>query len=124
MKKTMTRIIAVALVAVMLCLGLASCGKKLSGTYSADLFGTGTKMTFDGKNVKIAITATLLGEVASVDATYKIKDDKISFDFADEEEVSNDLAKKVLESIEEPVDFEEGDDYIKIGGVKYTKKAD
>ena len=124
MKKTMTRIVAVALVAVMLCLGLASCSKTLSGEYSADLFGTGTKMTFDDKNVKIAITVTFLGEVASVDATYTIKDDKISFDFADEDEVSNELAKKVLESIEEPVDFEEGDDYIKINGVTYTKKAD
>jgi hypothetical protein len=96
----------------------------LSGKYSADLFGTGTTMTFDGSNVKIAITVTLLGEVASMDAKYEIKDDKISFDIADEEEVTNDLAKKVIASLEQPVSFEEGEDYIKIGDVKYTKQAD
>lgn len=118
------RVVALLMVVVMLCVSLASCAKKLSGEYSADVLGTGTTMTFDGKNVKIAITVTLLGEVASLDATYEIKDDKISFDIADEEEVTNELAKQVIESLEEPVAFEEGDDYIKIGDVKYTKKAD
>jgi hypothetical protein len=102
----------------------ASCGKKLSGTYSAEIFRTGTSMTFDGKNVKIAINVTILGEVASMDATYKIKDDKITFEIANEEEVTNELAKKVIAALEEPADFEEGDDYIKIGETKYTKKAD
>lgn len=123
MKKTI-RIVAIAMVAVMLCLCLASCGKKLSGKYSADVFGTGTTMTFDGSNVKIAITVPVFGEVASVDAKYEIKDDKISFDIADEESVSNDLAKNVIKSLETPVAFEEGENYIKINGVKYTKAAD
>ncbi len=118
MKKSI-RIIAVVMVALMLCLSLASCGKKLSGKYSADIFGTGTTMTFDGSDVKIAITVTFIGEVASLDATYEIKDDKISFDIADEEKVTNDLAKKVIKSLEEPVSFEEGEDYIKINGVTY-----
>jgi hypothetical protein len=65
-------------------------------------------MIFDGSDVKIAITVTLIGEVASVDAKYEIKDDKISFDFADEDKVTNELAKKVLKSLETPVSFEEG----------------
>ena len=121
MKKSV-RILSVVMVALMICLTLASCGKTLSGKYSADILGTGTTMTFDGKDVKIAITVTLIGEVASVDATYKIKDDKISFDIADEEEVTNELAKKVIATLEEPVPFEEGEDYIKINGVKYEKK--
>ena len=121
MKKSV-RILAVLMVALMLCLTLASCGKTLSGKYSADVLGTGTTMTFDGKDVKIAITVTLIGEVASLDATYEIKDDKISFDIADEEEITNELAKKVVKSLEEPVSFEEGEDYIKINGVKYEKK--
>ena len=123
MKKTLSLVLALAVLATI-CLTFASCGKKLSGKYSADFLGTGTTLAFDGSNVKIAITVTLLGEVASVDAKYEIEDDKISFDFADEEEVSNDLAKKVLKSLEEPVAFEEGEDYIKVNGVKYTKKAD
>ena len=122
--KRSVRILALCLVAVMICLTFASCGKKLSGKYSADVLGTGTTMTFDGKDVKIAFTVTLLGEVGSVDATYSIKDDKISFDFGDEEEVDNKLAKDVLKSLEEPVSFEEGEDYIKINGVKYNKVED
>ena len=120
--KKITKILAVVMAVLMLCLALASCGKKLSGKYTADVLGTGVAMTFDGSDVKIAITVATV-EVASVDAKYEIKDDKISFDFADEEEVENALAKKVLESLEEPVSFEEGDDYIKIAGTKY-KKAD
>ncbi len=122
--KRSVKILALVMAALMICLALTACGKKLSGKYSADVLGTGTTMTFDGSNVKIAITVTLLGEVASVDAKYEIKDDKISFDIADEEEVSNDLAKRVISSLEEPVSFEEGEDYIKIAGVKYNKVAD
>ena len=116
MKRILSIALALAILATM-CLTFASCGKKLSGKYSADVFGTGTTMTFDGKNVKIAFTITFIGEVASVDATYKIKGDTISFDFADEDDVSNEKAKEVLASLEEPVSFEEGDDYIKINGV-------
>lgn len=119
MKRILSIVLAAAVLAT-LCLSLASCG-KLSGKYTADVFGTGTTMTFDGKKVKIGFTVTLLGEVASVDATYKIKGDTITFEFADEDEVSNSSAKKVIQSLEEPVSFEKGEDYIKINGVKYTK---
>ena len=123
MKKVLSLVLAVAVLAT-LCLALASCGKKLSGKYSADFLGTGTTMTFDGKNVKIGFTVTFVGEVASVDATYKIKGDTITFEFADEDEVSNSSAKKVIQSLEEPVSFEEGDGFIKINGVKYEKVGD
>ena len=122
MKKSV-RILALALALVTVCFVFVACGKKLSGTYTADIWGSGVAMTFDGKEVKIAVTV-LDKEVASRTATYEIKDDKISFEFADEEEVENTIAKKVLEAMEEPADFEEGDDYIKIDGFKYTKKAD
>ena len=124
MMKRSIRIFALAMAILMLAMTFAGCGKKLSGKYSADVLGTGTTMTFDGSDVKIGITVTLLGEVASLDATYKIKDDKISFDIANEEEITNDLAKKVIRSLEEPVDFLEGEDYININGVKYEKVAD
>ncbi len=117
MKKSV-KILAIVMVAAMLCLCLASCAKTLKGKYSADFLGTGTTLDFDGKDVKIAIT--VLGkEVASLDATYEIKDDQISFDIADEDEVDNTLAKKVINALEEPSAFEEGDDYIKIGSTKY-----
>lgn len=120
MKKVLSLVLAIAVLAT-LCLTLASCGKKLSGEYSAEVIGTGTTMKFDGKDVKITFTVLTI-EVGSVNATYKIKGDKITFDFADEDEVSNDKAKKVIESLEEPVSFEEGEDYIKINGIKYEKK--
>ena len=57
-------------------------------------------------------------------ATYKIKGDTITFEFADEDEVSNSSAKKVIQSLEEPVSFEKGDGFIKINGVKYEKVGD
>lgn len=116
MKKSI-KIVSVVLVALMLCLCLASCAKTLKGKYTADVLGTGTTLTFDGSDVKIGITV-LGSEVASLDASYTIKDDKITFDIADDD-VTNTLAKKVINSLEEAQDFEEGDDYIKIGDVKY-----
>ncbi|MBQ8140596.1 MAG: hypothetical protein IJ038_02750 [Clostridia bacterium] len=120
MKKTI-KVLALVMTALMLCMALASCAKKLSGKYSADILGTGTTLTFDGSDVKLGITVTLLGEVASVDGTYTIEDDKITFDFVDEENVENEKAKAVLADFTGTLDFEEGDDYIKIGGVKYEK---
>ena len=122
MKRTLSIVLALAVLATM-CLTFASCG-KLSGKYSADVLGTGTTMTFSGNKVKIGFTVTILGEVASIDATYKIKGDTITFDFIDEDEVTNNSAKKVIETLEEPVSFEKGDDYIKINGVKYKAVKD
>ncbi len=120
MKRTL-KVAAIVMAALILCLALASCGKKLSGKYSADLFGTGTTLEFNGNKVKLGVTITLIGEVASLDGTYSIDDDKITFDFVDEDGVENEKAKEVLGKFKGEVSFEEGDDYIKIGGVKYTK---
>ncbi len=122
--KRSIRILAVAMVAIMLCLCLASCGKKLSGEYSAtvEAFGyeTGKKMEFSGENVTVSYLVANK-EVASIDGTYSIDDDKITFDFVDESEVEDKDAKAFLASLNGSLSFEEGDGYIKIGGVKYTK---
>ena len=123
MKKSI-KILALTLAVVLLCASLAACGKKLSGKYSADFLGTGTTLTFDGSDVTIAITVTFVGEVASLNATYEIKDDKITFDIADEETVTNDLAKKVITELEKPQSFSEGENTITIGGVTYTLQAE
>ena len=118
MKNTFKKILVVALAALMI-LSLASCGKKLSGTYTADLLGTGTKMVFDGKNVTVSVT--LLGQdLASVEGTYKIKGEEITFDFSNED-VDEDL-NEVLEALSGTLSFEDGDGYVKIGGTKYTKE--
>ena len=120
MKKSI-RILAVVMALLMVTLVFAACGKTLKGKYSADFLGTGTTLEFSGKNVRLAVTVTLLGEIAAVEGTYTIEDDKITFDFVDEEKVENDKAKDVLSKFTGTVDFEEGDDYIKIGGIKYEK---
>lgn len=114
----MKRIISTILVCVLL-LGcvftLASCGKKLSGKYELDL-GIGS-VTYDFKLTKVVITGEALGQDTSVEGKYKIaKNDKgeleITFTFENEEN-----AKEYAGTFS----FEKGDDYIKIGGVKYNK---
>ena len=122
MKKVL-RLIALSLVLVMGLVMFASCAKTLSGTYeNMDVTKSGTVLTFEGDKVTFSMKA-LGSEVASFDATYEIKDDTIAFDF-DDEDVDNDWVKEAIEELEKPVSFEEGEDYIKIGGEKFTKKAD
>lgn len=110
----MKRIVALALVAVMLTMTLASCGTKLSGTYSAEIIGSGVEYEFKGS--KVSITVKALGmELGSAEGKYSIKKDKITFTFdSDDEDV---------EKYDGTFDFEKGDDYIKIGAITY-KKAD
>ena len=84
MKKSI-RIIAMALVAIMLCMSLASCGKKLNGTYEADgILGLGeVKLEFSGN--KVEYSYTLAGKVVSQNGTYKIDGDTITFEWVDED---------------------------------------
>ncbi len=112
MKKSV-KILALVMVAAMLCLALVSCGKKLSGEYEATLFGSGVVLNFEGN--KVTYTAKVLGmEAAAVEGEYSIKDDKITLSFGEDD----DDAKKLNGTF----DFEEGEDYIKIGTFgKFTK---
>ena len=114
MKKTL-RFIAVVMVAAILCMTLASCGKTLSGTYSAEVFGTGVEYTFSGSKVTIALK--VLGmEAGTAEGKYAIKDGKITFEFESEDEDVKEYSGTF--------DFEEGEDYIKIGTFgKFTKKS-
>lgn len=118
MKKT-TRIIAALMLVVMLCASLASCS-KLSGKYSAEYAGTGVTLAFDGEDVKMSFTIAGT-EIAALDATYEIEDDKITFDIANEEEVDNYVVKSIIEALESPSDFVKEKDYIKIGDTIYNK---
>ena len=115
MKKSV-RILAVVMALLMVTFVFASCGKTLKGTYSAEVFGTGVEMTFKGKDVTITLKAVGM-EVGSSTGTYKIADDKITLTFeSDNDKVS---------AYNGTFDFEEGEDYIKIGTFgKFTKKAD
>lgn len=107
----MKKIVALVLVAVILTMTLASCG-GISGTYSAEILGSGVEYKFSGS--KVTITPKLLGGYGTpVEAKYKIKDNKITITVEDDEG----------SEYGGTYDFEKGDDYIKIGAVTY-KKAD
>ena len=121
--KTSIRILAVVLVAVMLCLSLASCGSTLKGKYESKVGVLGLvrkTMEFKGDSVTVTYVVSDL-EVATLEGTYTIKDDKIIFDFVDESGVDHKDAKDFLETLQGELSFEKGDDSIKIGGVEYTK---
>ena len=110
MKKTVLKIVALMLVAVIACTALVSCGKKLSGEYKTAL-GT-PSFTFKGNKVTLKID--LLITATTIEGKYEIKDDQITFTWEGEnadkaEDYSGTLA------------FAEGDGYITIGGVKYNK---
>lgn len=121
MKKSI-RILALAVVAVMLCMTLASCGKTLSGEYELDATvassGLVTTYKFSGSKVNITLETKLLGSVTGtveLEGKYSIKDDKITFTFEDEDD---DEAKDYSGTF----DFAETDDGIKIGIIEYKKK--
>lgn len=118
MKKSV-KILAVALVAVMLCLSLVACGKRLSGEYQRDatIAGTGAVTTykFSGSKVTVTIEAKVLGSIVGdpveIEGKYSIEDDKITFDFeAEEDDVKSGT-----------FDFKETENGIKIGILEYKK---
>ena len=112
MKKTI-RVMALVLALATVLFVFAACGKTLSGTYSAEVLGTGA--TYEFKGSKVTVTAKALGVVAfEAEGTYKIDGDQITFTFEGDE--------KDAKEYNGTFTFEEGDDYIKIGLVKYTKK--
>ena len=119
--KTMKRIISTILVCVLL-LGcvftLASCGKMISGTYSAktEVAAQSVEVSYTFKGTKVALETktTILGNVntSTEEGKYSIDGDEITFTFEDKDgkEVSNTYT------------FEKGDGYIKIAGIEYKKK--
>ena len=119
----MKRIISTLLVCVLL-LGcvftFASCGKVLSGKYELDAVLGSKTYEFSGLN-KVAITYEVLSVETTIEGTYKIaKNDEgeteITFTFENEE-----AAKDYAGTFSFAQGKEEGVNYIKIAGVKYTK---
>ena len=123
MKKSI-RILAVVMALLMVTLVFASCGKTIKGTYSAEVDVLVLKYTatyeFSGKNVTVTkVVNPLIGEskTSTIEGKYEIivndddtMDIKFTFETEDEHITSGTF------------DFEEGEDYIKIGIVKYNKK--
>ena len=109
--KRFTKVIALALVLATLTCMFASCA-KLSGAYEATVVGTGTRFEFKGN--KVTVQFKVLGMYGdAVEGKYSIKDDQITITFEGDD--------KDAKAFNGTFDFEKGDDYIKIGGVKYTK---
>ena len=105
----MKKVIALALVAVMLTMTLVSCG-GVSGKYSAELLGTGVELEFKGS--KVTARFKVLGSYGdALEGKYKIKGDEITITFPDGDKETEDLSGTHS--------FEKGDDYIKIGVVTY-----
>ncbi len=107
----MKKILSAVLVCVMILssvLVLSSCGSTLSGTYE-DESGL-VAFTFSGKNVEVEMFGV------SIDGTYKISGDTITFDF------EGDLA----EELNGEMDFSKGSDsdgqYIELDGEKFYKQ--
>ena len=122
--KTMTKVVAVALVAVIMCMMLASCGNTISGTYSGKgsglLSGVSYSYEFKGKNFKVTYSGSVGGMGGSLDpqeGTYEITkadDGSLQIAFTIEED------GKTVTS--DPVSYVKGDGYIEIDGIKLTKK--
>lgn len=111
MKKSI-RVLALVMALTMVLFVFASCGKKLSGKYSAEVLGTSA--TYEFKGSKVTITVKALGSsVLEVEGTYKIDDDKITFTFESDDEDAD--------KYNGTFDFEEKEDSIKIGLVEYKK---
>jgi uncharacterized lipoprotein YehR (DUF1307 family) len=116
--KKYVKVLAFALVAVMLCVSLVSCGKKLLGDYEAsvggDLLGYTATYAFSGSKVTVTKEATVLGSKKefTFEGKYEIKDDTITFTFETEDD---DIKSGSFA-------FEETDKGIKIGLVEYEKK--
>ena len=115
MKKIFSSILVIALALTML-FTLASCNNP-SGTYKSDeALGSGVTWVFKGDEV--ALTLKVFGVEATFYGDYEIEkqiDDKFTIVFDWEGDKNPDGFG------EEPVEYEKGDGYIKIGGVKYTK---
>lgn len=103
-----------AMLVIVMMVSLVACGTKLSGTYETDsVLGSYVSYTFSGS--KVTITTYALGtKVTSVEGTYKIDGNEITFTYAEDAETGDALTGTQT--------FEKTEDGIKIGILTLTKK--
>lgn len=111
MKKIISMILVCVLLVGML-FTLASCGKKLKGSYSCEVGGMTMTYEFKGNKFTLTTEMEVLGQKVTTESegTYKIKGDEITITM----EIDG-------EEFENTGSFEKGKDYIVIDGVKLTK---
>lgn len=114
MKKILS-LTAVILVVAMLAMSLVSCAPTISGTYySGDKTLTKTYIELDFSGSEVTISQITVGSVTwETTASYSIAEDKITIEVPED---ANILAK----AYNGEFTLEEGEDYIKIGAIKYT----
>ncbi len=117
MKKILSSVLACVLVLCTV-FTLASCSKRLSGTYkSNEIAGSYTSFEFEGNKVYLKVVVLGMTSDEAIEGTYSIDGDKITFDFGDNEDA---------EDYSDAMDFVEGEEgdkkYIKIGGIAYYKQ--
>lgn len=120
--KKFTKVIAIVLVLAALVCVFASCGKKLSGKYTGEvnLVLASYKVTYNFSGSKVTVTHTTSNFITGSDTTtvegkYEITENDNGMEITFTFEKEDDVAKSATYS------FEEGEDYIKINGIKYTK---
>lgn len=124
MKKTI-KLVAIVMVVAMLAIFLVSCGKMLSGTYSAEMDALVFKgtVTYEfglfGKVTRTTVSKVIFGEPETVvtEGKYEIMEDPqnpdqlvIAFEFENEDRTTASFVQG----------NEGGTKYIKIGGVQYN----
>ena len=120
--KKLIRVLALSLVAVMLCAAFAACA-KVSGAYTAEIDlwlakGTATYDFTSASKVTLTLKGELLGQVStkSYEGKYEItENDDGTMEITFNMENGDDAIKS------ETLTFEQGDDFIKIGLFKYNK---
>ena len=116
MKKTVIKIVAVLMIAIVACAALASCGKKLSGEYYlGDKTITKSYTTYDFSGSKVTVSVYLLGNKVgddSFEGKYSIKDDEITITWKDDEGEEHSNTQTFVEN---------DDGSIKIGALTYKK---
>jgi len=114
MKKTVLKVVALMLVAVIACAALVSCGKTLKGTYETAL-GT-PSFTFKGNKVTLEIDLVITA--TTIEGKYEINEVeegkfKITFTWETEEDS--------IETLDFSQGEENGTKYIKLGGFTLNK---
>ena len=111
MKRKIALVLALCFVVSL----LASCGSSLSGTYTAESFGSKLTYTFSGNDVKLSVSVFGM-QAVTVNGTYKIDGNSITLTFGGEEAEAKQYSGTF--------DFAKGEDgkTITIGLVTYEKQ--
>ena len=121
MKKNFIKVIAMVLLLATVCTVLASCGKTISGTYTGKvdllLASYTASYEFSGSKVTVTKTSELLGQsnTTEIKGKYEITEAADGYEITFTFETSDDDVKSGTYT------FEEGEGFIKIGGVQYNK---